>query len=145
MDKANQLGAITALGIYGLIIMMFVSRLLGRPRVGYWLGLGLVMLAIPLAGLLLTAPKLARPSIYYIQLGLMIVFLAVELMLDYILEINFRQVRWMVIGYVTLFFAATGGMLGVATLAGREYAVVAVTMYLTMAALAFVQRAITGM
>ncbi len=145
MEKLNQLGAMAALLIYVMTIMVFVFRLLGRPKIEHWIGGVLVMMIIPLGYLLATAPKLGRPALYYIQIVLMIVFLLVELLLDYILDINFRQVRWMVICYVTLFFAATGGMLGVATLAGRPYAVVSVTLYLVMAALAFVQRAITGM
>ena len=40
----------------------------------------------------------------------MLAWLVVEALLDYILKIDFRQVRWMVISYVTLFFAAAGGI-----------------------------------
>jgi hypothetical protein len=76
----------------------------------------------------------------------MLIFLMVELFLDYLLNIEFRQVRWMVISYVTLFFAATGGLLGVvAYAANRAWIVSAVILFLVMAALAFVQRAVTGM
>ena len=51
----------------------------------------------------------------------------------------------MVITYVTLFFAGTGGMLGVAENAGRAWTIPAVILFLVMAVLAFVQRAVTGM
>jgi hypothetical protein len=52
----------------------------------------------------------------------------------------------MVISYVTLFFAATGGLLGVvAYAANRAWIVSAVILFLVMAALAFIQRAVTGM
>ena len=61
------------------------------------------------------------------------------------LKVEFRQARWAVIAFVTLFFAATGGMLGVAALAGRGWLVAAIPMYLAMGVLAFVQRAVTGM
>jgi hypothetical protein len=44
-----------------------------------------------------------------------------------------------------LFFAGTGGLLGVATNAGRNWSVTAVVLFLVMAALTFVQRAVTGM
>jgi hypothetical protein len=51
----------------------------------------------------------------------------------------------MVISYVILFFAGTGGMLGVAANAGRGWAISAIILFLIMAALAFVQRTVTGM
>ena len=75
----------------------------------------------------------------------MILYLLGELLLDYILELPFRTVRWQAIAYVTLFFGATGGMLGVASLAGRGWSVTAIAIFLVMAALAFIQRSITGM
>lgn len=86
-----------------------------------------------------------RPPLYFVQLGLMIVYFLVELLLDYILKIDFRSVRWMTITYVTLFFAATGGMLGVASHAGRGWSYASIALFLVMAVLAFVQRAVTGM
>jgi hypothetical protein len=93
----------------------------------------------------MTARQLGRPVLYYVQIGLMLVWLLVELVLDYILKVDFRQVRWMVIGYVVLFFAGTGGMLGVAANAGRGWMILTVILFFVMAALAFIQRAVTGM
>ncbi|MCJ7630537.1 MAG: hypothetical protein MUO50_19355 [Longimicrobiales bacterium] len=75
----------------------------------------------------------------------MIVFLILELVLDYVWRVPFRTVRWQAIAYVMLFFGSSGGMLGVASLAGRGWTVAAVTSFLIMAVLAFVQRNITGM
>jgi hypothetical protein len=74
----------------------------------------------------------------------MLAWLIAEAFLDYILKIDFRNVRWMVIGYVVLFFAGTGGLLGVAVNAGRAWSILAVILFLTMAVLTFVQRAITA-
>jgi hypothetical protein len=50
-----------------------------------------------------------------------------------------------VISYVVLFFAGTGGMLGVARYAGRGWSISAIILFLIMAVLTFVQRAVTGM
>ena len=50
----------------------------------------------------------------------------------------------MVVAYVTLFFGATGGMIGVAAHAGRAWMVSAIMLFLTMGSLAFYQRAKTG-
>ena len=68
-----------------------------------------------------------------------------EFLLDYALKIEFRQTRWMVISYVVLYFARTGGMLGVAANAGRGWTISAVILFLVTAVLAFVQRSVTGM
>jgi hypothetical protein len=83
--------------------------------------------------------------LYYIQIACMLAWLVLEALLDYILKVDFRQVRWIVISYVVLFFAGTGGMLGVASNAGRGWSVSAILLFLIMAVLTFVQRAITGM
>ncbi len=75
----------------------------------------------------------------------MLAWLIVEALLDYILKVDFRNIGWMVIGYVTLFFAGTGGLMGVAANAGRRWTLGAGILFLVMAVLAFVQRAVTGM
>jgi hypothetical protein len=50
-----------------------------------------------------------------------------------------------VIPYVMLFFGATGGMIGVASLAGKKWTMVTALSFLIMFVLAFIQRQITGM
>jgi hypothetical protein len=50
----------------------------------------------------------------------------------------------MVISYVMLFFAGSGGILGIATNAGRGWSLLTIALFLAMAVLAFVQRRVTG-
>jgi hypothetical protein len=145
LEKTNLLGAATAIAFFVSAIMIFVFRLLGKPQYGHWIGYFEFLLAIPLIYLLVQAPQLGRPALYYIQIGCMLAWLLVEALLDYILKMDFRQVQWMVISYVVLFFAGTGGMLGVAANAGRNWSIVAIILFLIMAVLTFVQRAVTGM
>ena len=145
LEKTNLLGAIVAVAIYISAILVFIFRLLGKSQVGLWIGYFEFLLAIPLIILLLKAPQLERPALYYLQIGCMLAWLVVEVLLDYILKIDFRNVRWMVISYVVLFFAGTGGMLGVARYAGRGWSISAIILFLIMAVLTFVQRAVTGM
>lgn len=145
LAKANLLGAILAHVIYVSSILVFVSRLLGRIQLGQWAGYLLLLTAFPLGYLLLTAPRLDRSALYYLQVGLMIATILVIFLVDYALKIEFRQTRWMVIGFVMLFFAGTGGMLGIAAEAGPTWTISAIILYLVMAALAFWQRAVTGM
>ncbi len=144
-ETTNLLGAVAAVVFYVSAILVFVFRLLGMPRVGHWIGYLEFLLAIPLIYLLLKAPSLGRSSLYYIQIGCMLAWLVVEALLDYILKIDFRHVRWMVISYVVLFFAGAGGMLGVAAQAGLTWSILAIVLFLIMAVLTFVQRGVTGM
>lgn len=145
LERTNLLGAIVAVAIYALCILMCALRLLDQPQAGHMVASGQFLAILPLGYLLLRAPQLERPALYYVQIGLMLLFLLVEFLLDYALNIQFRQTRRIVIGYVTLFFAATGGMLGIAAQAGRGWTIAAGLLFLIMAVLAFVQRAVTGM
>jgi hypothetical protein len=145
MKQVDIIGAVVVHMIYLMCILIFCARLVKEPRVEHWLGLVLMLASIPLIYLLVMTGTYARPPLYYVQVSLMIVFLIVELLLDYVFKIKFRQERWMAVLYIMLFFGATGGMLGVAATAGPIWTVSAVSLFLTMAVLAFVQRAKTGM
>jgi hypothetical protein len=144
IDQMNLLGAIVAVAFFVSAILVFMFRLLGKPQFGHWIGYVEFLLAIPLVYLLVEAPQLERSALYYIQIGLMLAWFILEALLDYILKIDFRKVRWIVISYVVLFFAGTGGMLGVAANAGRGWTIAAGILFLVMAVLAFIQRALTG-
>jgi len=145
LEKTNLLGAVTAIAFFVSAILVFAFRLLGKPQYGHKIGYFEFLLAIPLIYLLIQAPQLERPALYYIQIGCMLAWLILEALLDYILKIDFRNVRWIVIGYVVLFFAGTGGLLGVASNAGRGWSIPVIFLFLLMAILTFVQRAVTGM
>jgi len=75
----------------------------------------------------------------------MILYLIVELLLDYVLKINFRSNKLIVIPYVTLFFAGTGGMIGVASFAGKIWTFTAIGLFIIMAILTFAQHSGTRM
>jgi len=97
LEKTNLLGAVTAIAFFVSAIMVFTFRLLGKPQYGHWIGYFEFLLAIPLIFLLLQAPPLNRPALYYIQIGCMLAWLVLEALLDYILKVDFRNVRWIVI------------------------------------------------
>jgi hypothetical protein len=145
LERTNLIGAVTAITFFVSASLVFVFRLLSKPQFGHWVGYLEFLLVIPLVYLLTQAPQLERPALYYIQIGCMLAWLVVEALLDYILKLDFRQVRWIVIGYVVLFFAGTGGLLGVAANAGKSWSITAIILFLIMAVLTFVQRAVTGM
>jgi len=145
LENTNLLGGVVAVAFFVSAILVFVFRLLGKPQYGHWIGYFEFLLAIPLIYLLVKSPQLDRPALYYIQIGCMLAWLVVEALLDYVLKIDFRTVRWVVISYVVLFFAGAGGMVGVAANTGRVWSITAIILFIIMAILTFVQRAVTGM
>jgi hypothetical protein len=144
LQKTNFIGAIVTIIFYISAIFIFTSRLTGKQQIGHWIGIFEFFLAIPLVYLLIKAPELNRPIIYYIQITLMLCWLIMELLLDYLLNIDFRQIRWLLITYVTIFFAASGGMIGIAANAGKFHTIISIILFLIMAVLAFIQRIATG-
>jgi hypothetical protein len=144
LERMNLLGALVAHVIYVSSIITFLSRLLWGVKPGHWIGFPLLLMVFPLAYLLLTAPQLQRSSLYYIQVGLMLAWIVLLFLVDYVFKFDFRQVQWMVISYVVFFFAGAGGMIGVTALAGRGWTISAVVFFLLTTVLAFIQRSLTG-
>ena len=143
--KLNQLGAYTSVFILSIINLIFIFRLQNQEVTEYWLGIVFMVSAVPLLYLIYTGVQLNRPTLYFIQLGIMIGFIILELLLDYIFKFDFRHTNWMVISYVTLFFAATGGLIGLASQAGKSWTIISIILFFIMTGLAFYQRAKTGM
>ena len=144
-EQSNILGAILANIINLSTIFIFLARLAQRPQIENWLGIVFLLSIFPLGYLLYTAYFLKRPFIYFIWIELMILFVIVEFILDYALNLDFRNIQWIVIPYVMLFFGSTGGMIGVAGQAGKKWTIITVISFVIMAILAFAQRHITGM
>lgn len=144
-EKLNLIGAITTQVIFISSIITFLSRMIFKISTGHWVGTPILLMAFPLIYLLIKAPRSGRPVLYYIQIGFMLFWLIVLFLVDYVLRYDFRQTQWMVISYVMLYFAGAGGMIGIASLAGRTWTISSVILFLIAAVLAFVQRAVTGL
>jgi hypothetical protein len=117
-----------------LMIAIFLSRTQGWKRVERVLGIVLMALAIPTA-LAAGANIIGGREWWTIVLpALLVLFLALELVLDYILKLNFRQTR--LLGpYLLLYYLALMGMIGYSFLIGRPYGFVTlVTYFLQLAA-----------
>lgn len=143
-EKVDLLGAVVAQVIFVSSIITFSARMLLKTHPGHWIGIPLLLMFFPLLYLLFTAPKFDRPFLYYIQVVIMLLFLIVLFLVDYIFKVDFRQTQWMVISFVMLYFAGMGGMIGVASLAGRGWTISSIILFFIAAVLAFVQRAVTG-
>jgi hypothetical protein len=142
--RLNILGAVIAHVIFISSIITFSARMFYGTRPGHWIGIPILLMAFPLLLLLVRAPGAERPPLYYIQVGLMLLWIITLFLVDYVLHYDFRTTQWMVISYVVLYFAGMGGMLGVAALAGRKWMISGVILFLIAGVLAFVQRAATG-
>lgn len=143
-ERLDFLGAIVAHVIFISSIITFSSRLIFGLKPGHWVGIPILLMVFPLGYLLLKAPELDRPFLYYVQVSIMLVWLIVLFLVDYVLRYDFRQTQWMVISFVVLAYAGLGGMIGIAALAGRGWTISAIILFLTAAILGFVQRAVTG-
>jgi hypothetical protein len=144
VEKLNLIGALTAHVIFISSIITFSSRMIFKINPGHWVGIPLSFMVFPLGYLLITAPGVNRPILYYIQIFLMLLFIILLFFVDYVFKYNFRQTQWMVISFVVFYFAGMGGMIGVASLAGRGWTISSIILFIIAAILAFVQRAITG-
>lgn len=144
IERLNLIGAITAMVVFASSIVTFSSRLIFRIGPGHWIGTPLLLMVFPLAYLLISAPGVNRPVLYYIQVGLMLLWIISLFLIDYVFKYDFRQTQWMVITYVVFYFAGMGGMIGVASLAGRPWGIASIVLFFVALILAFVQRAVTG-
>jgi hypothetical protein len=143
-EEMDSLGAIVAHVVFISSILTFSSRMVFKLQPGHWIGIPILLMVFPLGYLLLGAPEFNRPFLYYVQIGTMLVWLIVLFLVDYVLRYDFRQTQWMVISFVVLAYAGMGGMIGIASLAGRTWTISATILFLIVAVLGFVQRAITG-
>lgn len=128
-----------------LVIAMFIARMSGQFEIGQWIGLASTLAIIPLAYVFRVGLGTNRRRMYFVWVGLMIFFLLLELVVDHILSLGFRNIKWAVVPCVMFFFSAIGSMIGLAAQAGRRWAVMTSLVFLIMASLAFVQRSITGL
>ena len=143
--KLNLFGACIANFILITGSIIFIFRLINHHTAEYWAGIAFMLAAIPIVFLIYSSTNFERSILYYIQLGLMIGFIIIELLLDYIFKVDFRHTKWIAISYTMVFFASTGGMIGVASHAGRPWSLSAIILFLIMTALAFIQHAKTGL
>ena len=143
-ERLNLIGAITAQVIFLSSIITFTARMAFKTSPGHWIGLPILLCAFPLAYLLIKAPQADRSFLYYVQAGLMLAWIISLFFIDYVYKFDFRETQWMVITYVMFYFAGMGGMIGVASLAGRGWTIISVILFFVAAILAFIQRAVTG-
>ena len=123
-----------------IMVAIFLSRPAGRKRLEYWLGIANLALILPLAAGILFNLSAGREWWATVLPALLLAFLLLELLLDYILKLQFRQTR--LLGpYLLLYYAAQMGMIGYAFLVSEPWGFVTlVTYFLCLGATAYSYR-----
>lgn len=111
-----------------LLIGIFLSRVRGLKGVEYILGIIVVAMALPL-GAAVTLNALGKREWWTIVLPLLVVlFCVVELMFDYVLNLDFRNTS-LLWPYLLIYYLGLMGMIGYSFLIGRLYGFVTLSTY----------------
>ncbi len=103
-----------------LLIGIFLSRPKGLKKVEYVLGLFVVAMILPV-GMAIILNILEKREWWTIVLPLILIsFLAVELLFDYILKLNFRKTKWLW-PYLLLYYSAMMAMIGYSFMIDKAY------------------------
>ena len=120
-----------------LLVVIFLSRPAGRKDVERVAGLGTIALAIPLAVASAWNVTAGREWWTAVLPAILVAFLVVELLLDYIWKIDFRHTR--LLGpYLLLYYVALMGMVGYALLVDPTFGgITLATYFVNLAATAY--------
>ena len=111
-----------------LIVGVFLARSRGLSRVEWVLGLIVVSMIFPVGAAVIFNSAKKREWWTVVLPLLLILFCLVELMLDYILKLDFRNtpLRW---PYITIFYLAMMGLIGYSFLIGRVFGYITLSTY----------------
>jgi CDP-diglyceride synthetase len=127
--------------LFNLIIVgLMLSRHPGWKKFEYYIGLLNIALILPLGIAVLFNTLNGRQWWTILLPGLLILYLLVELLLDYVFKFPFRQTRWLG-PYLGLFYLAQWMMIGYAFAAARRYGFITLlTYFISLGATAYSYR-----
>lgn len=127
-----------------LLVVMFVGRISDQPIFAQLSGMGTILLGVPLLFLALANFRLNREWWTIVLPLLLVIFLGVELLLDYILHIDFRS-TWLVGPYLLIFYIASMGMVGYAFLVKVPYGIITLLTYFLQVGFGVYAHFVTGL
>lgn len=133
-ENINLLGAIVANVNNIILTLLFIARIYKYPKAEYLLGILFMLSIFPLLFMLVNSLGTKKEFLYFLQLILMIGFIVIEFLLDYLLKIDFRQNRNYIIPYITLFYASLGGMIGIGSHGGKHWTAITIITFLLVVA-----------
>jgi hypothetical protein len=112
-----------------LIIGIMLSRPLGLKRLERALGLGAVACALPVSLAVVLNAVGGREWWAVVLPALLVAHLILELILDYVLKLDFRNTR-LLWPYLLVYYVAVNAMIGYTFLVGTSYGAITLATYL---------------
>jgi hypothetical protein len=138
VDLFDLAFVLAALAFNLLIAGIFIADKLQRPKAIRALGLIWLSLALPLAAVFTRYLAAGRDPWILVGLGLVLLFMAVEWLLDYVLKIPFRRKLYLHVPYILLEYLALFSLIGIAFTIDRLWGwAVSVTFWIVMASLIY--------
>ena len=124
-----DIGIFTIANVVNLLLVgIFLSRPKGLKKLEHVFGLITVSMILPL-GAAIILNMLGKRQWWTMVLPLiLILFLKVELLVDYVMKWNFRKTRWLW-PYLLLYYLALMAMIGYSFLIGKTYGFVTLGTY----------------
>ena len=97
-----------------LIVGIFIATKKERPDLRAMFGVAFISLGIPFTIVFIHYLLEGRDLLTMVQFGFVLFYIAVELLLDYILKIDFRQKPLTHVPYIVLEYIALFGLIGIA-------------------------------
>lgn len=145
--NTNQidLGVVVSVNLFNLLLVaLFWGRIANQPLVARIAGISTLVLGIPLAAFAI-ANLIQHRAWWTVALPLLLVlFLLIELIFDYILKIEFRQ-TWLVGPYLLFYYLGSMVMVGYAFMVNVPYGVITLITYFMQVGLGVYARYKTGL
>lgn len=138
MDAFDLIFVFTAIAFNLLIAGIFVAQKKERPNLVRTFGILWLSLAIPLAVVFIHYLVVGRPLWVMAYFGFIFLYILVELLLDYILKIEFRQ-KWTIHApYIILEYIALFGLIGISFSIDRTWGfLVSISFWVLLASLIY--------
>lgn len=140
-----DIGVFAAANVINILLtIIFIVRAQAGTRdtpIENLLGLFVLAMAIPLSLAVITNIINKRGAWYWALPAVTVLFLAVEMILDYLLRIDFRS-TWLITPYLILFYLSQFGMVGYSFFVGKTYGFITLVTYFINLAATFVSYAL---
>lgn len=112
-----------------IMIGIFISRKFGLSKIEFGLGIFILSLFIPLSIIVYFNITNHRESWSYSLIIPILVFLIIELIFDYILKLDFRNISYLLYPYIFVYYLGLLGMIGYSFGIGKIYGFITLSTY----------------
>jgi hypothetical protein len=138
MDLFDWVFGLAALAFNLLIAAIFIAQKYRNDKLTRVFGLFWLALALPLGAVLVRYLTAGRPAWVVVCLALVLLYMAVEWLLDYVLKIPFRDKLSLHVPYIILEYIALFSLIGIAISIHAAWGwAVSITFWIVMASLIY--------